>query len=67
MQEGLRLLQREGNVLKCHADHLEARWHAELGASAIMLDAGFNIASLQKKCALAPHTAPSPAFGPHRA
>ena len=48
-QDGLRLLLAEGNVLKCHADHLEARWHAEMGASAIMLDAGFNIGSLQKR------------------
>lgn len=50
LQVGLRLLLAEGSILKCHADALDARWHAEMGASATILDAGYNIASLQKRC-----------------
>ena len=51
---GLRLLLGEGSILKCHADALDARWHAEMGASATVLDAGYNIASLQKRCTRSP-------------
>jgi hypothetical protein len=45
-QEGLQVLLRDGNVFGCHASLADAVWHAEMGASLAILDAGFNIDSL---------------------
>ncbi|CAL8468255.1 g7794 [Coccomyxa elongata] len=48
-QEGLRTLQKDGNVLKCHGNHWDAKWFAELGASKAVLEAGYNLGSLMKR------------------
>ena len=49
LQEGLRTLQRDGNVLKCHSNHWDAKWYAELGASKAILEAGHNLDSLMQR------------------
>ena len=46
MQVGLGILQRDGNVFKCFGSVLDAVWHAELGSSAAIFDAGYTIDSL---------------------
>lgn len=45
-QVGLGLLQAEGDVLKCYTDIHDAIWYAEIGSSAAILDAGYNIDAL---------------------
>ena len=42
----LDILRRDSEVLKCYNDRWDAIWYAELGSSAAILNAGFNIASL---------------------
>lgn len=42
-QVGLRVLQEDGNVLKCHTSAEEAAWHSEVGATSAILRAGFNL------------------------
>ena len=49
-QAGLKLLTDDGNVLKCWDDRLDAIYHAELGASAAILRAGFNLDCLLQRC-----------------
>lgn len=49
MQEGLRVLQKNGTVMKCQNSHEDAEWYADVGASAAMLEAGYNMASLQHR------------------
>ena len=49
-QAGLKLLMDDGNVLKCWDDRLDAIYHAELGASAAILRAGFNLDCLLTRC-----------------
>ena len=49
MQVGLKVLQEDGNVLKCHTSHWENKWYAETGASAAVLHGGYNIGSLMKR------------------
>jgi len=51
MQVGLKVLQDNGNVLKCHTTHWDNKWYAETGASAAVLDSGYNIGSLMRRCA----------------
>ena len=51
MQVGLKVLQEDGDVLKCHTSHWENKWYAETGASAAILHRGYNIGSLMKRCA----------------
>lgn len=45
-QVGLGLLQGDGDVLKCYTDIHDAIWYAEIGSSAAILDAGYNIDAL---------------------
>lgn len=45
-QTGLGLLQGDHNVLKCYTDIHDAIWHAEVGSSAAILNAGYNIDAL---------------------
>lgn len=42
-QVGLSILKHDGEVLKCHNGIHDAIWHAELGSSAAVLNAGYNI------------------------
>ena len=42
----LELLQRNGSVFKCHASLQDTVFHAEVGASRVLLDAGYTIDSL---------------------
>lgn len=44
--EGLRVWREEGSVLGCHSDRWDAIWHSELGSSAALLRAGYNLDSL---------------------
>ena len=45
-QTGLGLLRQAGAVLQCYTDIHDAIWHAELGSSKAILDAGYSIDSL---------------------
>ena len=45
-QIGLGLLRQAGAVLQCYTDIHDAIWHAELGSSKAILDAGYSIDSL---------------------
>lgn len=49
-QVGLKLLMDNGNVFKCWDDRLDAIYHAELGASAAILRAGYNLDCLLQRC-----------------
>ena len=49
-QAGLKLLMDDGKVLKCWDDRLDAIYHAELGASAAILRAGYNLDCLLTRC-----------------
>ena len=40
----------DGNVLKCWSERLDAIYHAELGASAAILRAGYNLDCLLQRC-----------------
>ena len=51
MQAALDILRRDSEVLKCYNDRWDAIWYAELGSSAAVLNAGYNIASLLHRCA----------------
>lgn len=46
LQVGLEVLLRDGNVFSCHDSVWQTVYHAELGASLAILDAGFNLGSL---------------------
>lgn len=46
-QTALAAIRADGDVLRCWNSYHDAVWHAELGASAAVLAAGHNIASLQ--------------------
>lgn len=48
-QEGLRVLQAAGSVFTCHASMLDTIWHSEIGASAALLEAGYNLDCLLAK------------------
>lgn len=48
-QEGLGVLQRDGSVFTCHSNMLDTIWHSEIGASAVILEAGFNLDCLLTK------------------
>ena len=50
-QAALDILRRDSEVLKCHSDRWDAIWYAELGSSAAILNAGYNIASMLHRCA----------------
>ena len=56
-QAGFKTLLQDGNVLKCWSERLDAIYHAELGASAAILRAGFNLDCLLQRCGarVAPH------------
>ena len=45
-QAALDILRRDSEVLKCYNDRWDAIWYAELGSSAAILNAGYNIASI---------------------
>ena len=45
-QVGLKVLQDDGRVLACYEDMSDVIFHAELGASAAILDQGYTIDSL---------------------
>lgn len=49
MQVGLKVLQEDGNVLKCHTNYWDNKWYAETGASSAILEKGYNIGSLMKR------------------
>ena len=49
LQVGLKVLQEDGNVLKCHTNHWDNKWYAETGASSAILEKGYNIGSLMKR------------------
>jgi len=49
LQVGLAIWNRTGDVLKCHGNMLDTIWHSELGASAAILDAGYNLDCLMVK------------------
>ena len=51
VQAGFKNLLQDGNVLKCWSERLDAIYHAELGASAAILKAGFNLDCLLQRCA----------------
>lgn len=51
LQAALDILRRDSEVLKCYNDRWDAIWYAELGSSAAILNAGYNIASLLHRCA----------------
>ena len=57
-QAGFKTLLQDGNVLKCWSERLDAIYHAELGASAAILRAGFNLDCLLARC-----TAPAALHG----
>ena len=40
----------DGNVFKCWSERLDAIYHAELGASAAILRAGYNLDCLLQGC-----------------
>ena len=40
----------DGNVFNCWDDRLDAIYHAELGASAAILRAGYNLDCLLQRC-----------------
>ena len=46
LQIGLAILQRDGKVLACHRSIHDAIWHAELGSSVAILNAGYGLDSL---------------------
>ena len=46
LQIGLSVLLRDQNVFKCFSSVLEAIWHAELGSSVAIFEAGYTIDSL---------------------
>ena len=48
-QAGFRTLLEDGNVLQCWSDRLDAIYHAELGASAAILRAGYNVDCLLQR------------------
>lgn len=41
--DGMKLWLRDGNVFSCYAAFQDTVYYSELGASAIILDAGYNI------------------------
>jgi hypothetical protein len=43
---GLNILLRDENVFQCHKKRWQAIYHSELGSSAAILKAGYNIACL---------------------
>ena len=43
VQVGLSVMQRDGHVLECHQVIHDAIWHAELGSSAAILNAGYGL------------------------
>lgn len=45
-QVGLKILQEDGRVLACYEEMSDVIFHAELGASAAILDQGYTIDSL---------------------
>lgn len=47
MQAGLDIIKRKGTVLKCHKDMSEMVTLSEIGMSTAILEAGFNLDSLQ--------------------
>ena len=59
VQEGLRILQKNGTVMKCQNSHADAIWYADVGASAAVLEAGYNMASLQHRSDAMPFSFPS--------
>ncbi|KAK9826482.1 hypothetical protein WJX81_003889 [Elliptochloris bilobata] len=46
---GFKTLLQDGNVLKCWSERLDAIYHAELGASAAVLRAGYNLGCLLQR------------------
>ena len=38
-------------MLSCNSDRWDAIWHAEMGSSGAVMNAGYNIASLLHRCA----------------
>lgn len=49
LQAGLALLRRDPKVFACHTSPWDAMFHGELGASAAVLSAGFNLDSLMAR------------------
>lgn len=47
MQAGLDIIKRKGTVLQCHKDMSEMVTLSEIGMSTAILEAGFNLDSLQ--------------------
>ena len=45
----MQVLRADPDVFSCHASLKETIWHSELGASAAILDAGYNLDSLMLK------------------
>lgn len=46
LQEGLKVLRDNGKIFKCYDDIWDTIWHAEVGSSGAILDAGYTIDSL---------------------
>ena len=49
MQVGFGIMYRDGNVFKCHTDMWDTIFHAELGSSWTVLQAGYNIDSFMMR------------------
>ena len=41
----VQVMMQDGHVFSCHRDRWDAIWYGELGSSAAILDAGYNIGS----------------------
>jgi hypothetical protein len=51
---GLQLIIQDGHVVKCYDSPWQAVYHSELGASAAVLAAGYNIDTLMLRWVLRP-------------
>lgn len=45
LQEALKIIRRDAEITQCYWDKWDSHWHGELGASAAILNAGYNIDS----------------------
>lgn len=44
-QEALKIIRRDAEITQCYWDRWDSVWHAEMGATAAILNAGYNIDS----------------------
>ena len=45
LQEALKIIRRDAEITQCYWDKWDSHWHGELGASAAILNAGYNLDS----------------------